>query len=128
MKWRKWNRVLHRDFGYFFVTMSIIYGISGIALNHINDWNPNYIIQHKEINLNRELKKESTDKQTVLSILEETGEEKNYKKFFFPTDNTLKIFLKGGSMVIDLGTGKGILEKSIRDGKFLRYYFKTYCS
>ena len=106
--------------------MSIIYGISGIALNHINDWNPNYIIQHEEINLNRELKKENTDKQTVLSILEETGEEKNYKKYFFPADNTLKIFLKGGSMVIDLETGKGTLEKIRRRPLFYEVNFLHY--
>lgn len=126
MKWRKWNRVLHRDFGYFFVAMSIIYGISGIALNHINDWNPNYIIEHKEINLNRELKKENIDKQAVLSILKETGEEKNYKKYFFPTDNTLKIFFKGGSIVFDLGTGKGTLEKIRRRPFFHEVNFLHY--
>ncbi|MCD6564357.1 MAG: PepSY-associated TM helix domain-containing protein [Bacteroidales bacterium] len=126
MKWRKWNRVLHRDFGYFFVAMSIIYGISGIALNHINDWNPNYIIQHKEINLNRELKKENINQQTILSILKETGEEKNYKKYFFPADNTLKIFLKGGSIVFDLGTGKGTLEKIKRRPFFHEVNFLHY--
>ncbi len=41
-KWRKWNRAIHRDFGYLFFGMTIIYALSGIAINHLDDWNPNY--------------------------------------------------------------------------------------
>jgi hypothetical protein len=48
MNWRKLNRILHRDIGYFFFGMSIIYGISGIALNHIDDWDPSYQIRNEE--------------------------------------------------------------------------------
>ena len=40
MSIRKWIRVIHRDMGYIFFGMSLIYGISGIALNHLDDWNP----------------------------------------------------------------------------------------
>ncbi|HRZ78208.1 MAG TPA: peptidase, partial [Bacteroidales bacterium] len=46
-KWRKWNRAIHRDVGYFFFAMSIVYGISGIALNHLGDWNPSYHVVDK---------------------------------------------------------------------------------
>ena len=35
LKWRKWNRAVHRDFGYLFLGMTIIYALSGIALNHM---------------------------------------------------------------------------------------------
>ena len=52
MDLRKWNRVIHRDAGYIFFGMSIIYGLSGIALNHLDDWNPDYIIHTEEIFLN----------------------------------------------------------------------------
>lgn len=44
MHWRKINKSLHRDIGYLSVALVIIYSLSGIAVNHINDWNPNYII------------------------------------------------------------------------------------
>ena len=39
---RKWNNILHRDIGYLIFGLTIVYGISGIAVNHIQDWNPNY--------------------------------------------------------------------------------------
>ena len=48
-KWRKWNRAVHRDFGYLFFGMTIIYALSGIAINHINDWNPNYKVYTEDI-------------------------------------------------------------------------------
>ncbi len=40
--WRRWNRVLHRDLGYLCVGLTLIYAISGIAVNHVDSWNPSY--------------------------------------------------------------------------------------
>ncbi len=34
LKFRKYLRILHRDLGYFFVGLTIIYGVSGIILNY----------------------------------------------------------------------------------------------
>jgi uncharacterized protein len=46
--WRQWNKVLHRDLGYFCVALTAVYAISGIAVNHISDWNPNHRIERVE--------------------------------------------------------------------------------
>lgn len=46
-KLRPWVRAIHRDFGYFVVGLTIIYAISGLAVNHIKDWDPNF----KQINV-----------------------------------------------------------------------------
>ncbi|HEX4931654.1 MAG TPA: PepSY-associated TM helix domain-containing protein [Gemmatimonadaceae bacterium] len=45
--WRRLSIVLHRDLGYLAVALTIAYGISGIAVNHIADWNPNYRISKR---------------------------------------------------------------------------------
>ena len=45
MKWRKWNNVIHRDLGYLCFGLTILYVISGVAVNHIQDWNPTYRIE-----------------------------------------------------------------------------------
>jgi hypothetical protein len=42
VRWRKWFRAIHRDVGYVAVALTIAYCLSGIAVNHIEDWNPNY--------------------------------------------------------------------------------------
>ncbi len=111
IKWRKINRIFHRDLGYLFFGMTIIYALSGIAVNHLKDWNPNYIVKIKEINLGYSLNKDNINKEQVLSILSEYDEGNNYKKYYFPRENTLKIFLRNGSAEIDINTGIGKIEK-----------------
>lgn len=37
-RWRAWLRAIHRDIGYLAVGFTIIYAISGIAQNHLEDW------------------------------------------------------------------------------------------
>ena len=39
---RHWVRVLHRDVGYFLTGLVLVFCISGIAVNHVDSWNPNY--------------------------------------------------------------------------------------
>jgi hypothetical protein len=51
MKWRKLIIATHRDVGYFFAGLTVLYAISGIAVNHIDDWNPNYVIRTERIEL-----------------------------------------------------------------------------
>jgi hypothetical protein len=38
-RWRAWLRAIHRDVGYFAVGFTLIYACSGIAMNHVDDWN-----------------------------------------------------------------------------------------
>lgn len=41
-RWRAWLRALHRDVGYLVVGLTVIYAVSGLAINHIDDWDPNF--------------------------------------------------------------------------------------
>lgn len=41
-RWRAWLRAAHRDIGYLAVGFTIIYALSGIAMNHLEDWDPNF--------------------------------------------------------------------------------------
>jgi hypothetical protein len=107
-KWRRWNRIIHRDFGYFFFGMTIIYALSGIAINHIKDWNPNYIIKTKNISVSIP---DEINKNEVLNILKILNEEKNYKKHYFPKKDQLKVFIKNGTLTLNLNSGNGIIEK-----------------
>jgi uncharacterized protein len=44
MNVRRLLGVVHRDTGYFLAGLTVMYAVSGIAVNHIGDWNPNYSI------------------------------------------------------------------------------------
>jgi hypothetical protein len=44
---RRWSprpllRSLHRDAGYFAVGLTLVYALSGLAVNHIAEWDPNF--------------------------------------------------------------------------------------
>lgn len=40
--WRRLNNVLHRDLGYLACTLTVLYAVSGVAVNHVEDWNASY--------------------------------------------------------------------------------------
>lgn len=114
MKFNYLNRILHRDIGYFFFGMTIIYALSGIALNHRNDWNPSYIIEAKKIWFNGISGKTDFSQKEVITLLEQIDEDDNYKKHYYPDSQTMKVFLDGGSLEVNLQNGEGYLEKISR--------------
>lgn len=107
MSWRKLNRWIHRELGFLFFGMSIIYGLSGIALNHgvARHWNPGIITRSESFTYNDSLSKQSVDREVIDEILALTGERKNYKQYYFPNEQTLMIYLKGGHINVQLPTG-----------------------
>ena len=51
MRLRKLIIATHRDLGYFFAGLTVIYAVSGVAVNHIEDWNPSYVVRTEVIEL-----------------------------------------------------------------------------
>jgi hypothetical protein len=47
-RWRGWLRAFHRDLGYLVVGLTLIYAVSGLAINHLADWDPNFTTHHTE--------------------------------------------------------------------------------
>ena len=108
---RKWSRILHRDIGYFFIGTTLIYGLSGIALNHMSDWNPNYSVEINRFTTDIQLKKTTSVKDNIFLLLDEVDDRDNYKKHYYPNENRIKIFLKGGSsIIVNTNSGKGYAE------------------
>jgi len=108
---RKWSRILHRDIGYFFIGTTIIYGLSGIALNHMSDWNPNYSVEINHFTTDLNLEKTASLKNNILNLLDKIDSRENYKSHYYSSNTTLKIFLKGGSsIVVNTKSGNGRAE------------------
>jgi hypothetical protein len=42
IQWRALLRAVHRDVGYASVGLTIVYALSGLAVNHVADWDPNF--------------------------------------------------------------------------------------
>ncbi len=127
MKLRKLNRNLHRDLGYIFFFMTLIYGLSGIALNHINDWNPSYIVKYNDFKANTaDLSKDNLTRNNVIKLVEQYAKGETYKNHYFPNDNTLKVFIKDGNLSVDLNSGQGHIETSKRRPVFHQFNYLHY--
>lgn len=110
MKLYRLNRILHRDLGYFFFGMIIVYAISGVALNHRHQWNPNYIIRQETIRLNLPDSSLLTrGKEYPEAILEQVSGNLKYRTHL-SSAGTLKIFVDGGSLTVNLNSGEGKIE------------------
>ena len=111
--WRKWFRVIHRDLSFFFSGVIIIYAVSGIMLNHRDTIDPNYTVKRHSLQAEGTfpLTQEDISQAMVMEMLKPIHEEKNYTKHYFPENDKLKVFLKGGSSLeVDMQSGKAVYE------------------
>lgn len=109
MKIRKLLRILHRDFGYFIVGMTIVYALSGIYLNHRHDFNPDYKIFITDFKVELPDNLELTTKD-IKAALKSVDDEVVYKKHYLNNEGLIKIFIENGEAVIDPETGKGTMQ------------------
>ncbi len=127
MKWRKLNRSIHRDLGYIFFGMTIIYSVSGVVLNHKQQGGDASIVTRSESFNYTSVSKDKIDKAFIIEMIESLGEDEGeYKNFYFPSEENLMIYLKQGHINYDLLSGTGILVKIKRrailyDFNFLHY-------
>jgi hypothetical protein len=112
-KLRKINLVTHRDVGYFLSALIIMYCLSGITLNHIDDWNPDFIIVKKEISIADSLLTAELTPEWVLNLSNQVGEN-TYKVYDIPSPDKVKIYYDNASLLIDRTGGTALYEKISR--------------
>ena len=110
MNWRHLNNVLHRDIGYLAVGLTVVYGVSGIAVNHVRDWNPSYRVEKVALQI---APIQATDReQIVAEAKEKLGVTQPPRNTFRPDPDTLQLFFRDGNYTIDLPTGRVITERT----------------
>lgn len=110
---RKLNVATHRDLGYFFSALIIIYCLSGIALNHMDIWNPDFIIQRQTILFSENYTRDNITSDDIQSLSKVVGEE-NIKVYDFPTSNQVKIYYDNASLHVNFTDKEGVYEKISR--------------
>jgi hypothetical protein len=106
--WRRWSIALHRDVGYAAVALTIAYAISGIAVNHIADWNPNYRVTKTFTTVEPLASTPAND--LVAVAVQHLKLAEPPRSSFQPDSNTLQLFYKGATYHVDLPTGKVMVE------------------
>jgi hypothetical protein len=108
VNWRRLNNVLHRDIGYLAVGLSIVYGVSGVAVNHKADWNPSYRVAKTARRIEPI---EASDRETIVrEALEKLGIDQAPRSAFRPNPETLQLFFRQSTYSIDLPSGAVVIE------------------
>lgn len=125
MNLRKINRAVHRDLGYFFFGMAIIYGLSGIALNHRHHWNPNFIITQEQYTLSLPAEPIEDPRALSLFYLDQIGAQDAYRTQIVAGD-IFRIFITGGSVNVNTVSGDASLERVRKRPVFNQVNFLHY--
>jgi hypothetical protein len=110
---RRWSRTLHRDLGYFVTAFVISYCLSGVALNHVDEWNPDFVVQRREIALDREYSEAEVDEPLARELGRRLGEGE-HRILDVPTAGQVKIYYDNASLHLYLGARRGVYERVAR--------------
>ncbi len=124
MKVRKVIRILHRDIGYIAFALTIIYSISGIAVNHSDDWNPNYSITKDTLIIPSSINLQASSKDLPKKIIEIFQIKDSIKSSFKSSPVTIDIYFNKKTLSVNLKKRIAILEKVesrtlLRESNFL---------
>ena len=112
--WRWWFHVIHRDVGYLCVGLVLIYAVSGIAVNHVSDWNPNYSIElvRGDIGPVTAAADGDGDGDDALArtTLERLGLPNGWHTLFRPSPQQLRIIRENHTIDVHLETGRVVQE------------------
>lgn len=117
-KLRPWLRAIHRDVGYLAVGLTFVYALSGLAVNHIADWDPNFtqIEREHRVTLPDDTSDDTTTAQAVLDALGRSGP---ISDVYRPEADKLDISLEASTFHVDLETGD-VFEEGQEARWFLR--------
>jgi uncharacterized protein len=104
MRLRRLIIATHRDVGYFFAALTVIYAVSGVAVNHIEDWNPSYVVRTdlKEIGP----LPEATTEALAAEVLRRLAIAEDPKSAVRMAPHQLKIFLDHRTLTVSLPGGR----------------------
>jgi hypothetical protein len=106
---RGWVRVLHRDVGYFLAGLVVCFSISGVAVNHVDAWNPNYARTSSTVAIGplASADLEGMEREVVARVPLDPVEVRGRRR---ASETSFQVFLdEGGEVVVDPRTGTGTL-------------------
>lgn len=114
---RPWLRAVHRDAGYFGVGLTLVYALSGLAVNHIADWDPSFQQMQKTHQLVAPLPSDAdASSKRVLSAL---GISETPREVYAAGDDAVDIVFDRRTLHVTPSTGK-VVEEGQSPRWFLR--------
>lgn len=112
MNWRRWNTALHRDVGFLCIGLTLLYAISGVAVNHIAEWNPSYRAERTTTNIGP-VAGNPAEPETIRMILARLDEQGKLESSYRPDPVSLQLFVEGRSILVNLTSGQVEYDRAI---------------
>src|SRR5438045_2172713 len=114
---RRGVRVVHRDLGYIAVGLTVIYAASGLAVNHIADWDPSYENYERVVELGGPTPGQDAD--VARDVLARLGIDAPVRDTYRPKPSELEITLDKRTVHVDTATGR-VVDEGQRPRALLR--------
>ncbi|MCB9897943.1 MAG: PepSY-associated TM helix domain-containing protein [Planctomycetes bacterium] len=114
---RRTCRWLHRQLGFLAVGLTLVYAVSGLAVNHGGDWDPNYARTTDASRIEPVDVSAPTDTITPL-VLARLALDEPVKNTWRPEPGTLQVFVEGGQLDVDLASG-AVLRRRVAERTLL---------
>ncbi len=111
MRWRKLVIAVHRDVGYLVAGLTVAYAVSGVAVNHVADWNPNYVIRTAEHQVGEV--PERTASAMATTVLDRLGIADEPTSVVRMGPGELRIFFEGRTLKVLLPGGT-VFDETVR--------------
>lgn len=118
LPWRAWLRAIHRDVGYLLVGLTFVYALSGLAVNHIDDWNANYIEWDRTHELPEGVPTDD-DEAAAKAVLTQLGIEQPPTEIYRIDERELEILIDDRTLNVRFDTHK-IQDRGRSDRFFIR--------
>jgi uncharacterized protein len=115
--WRPVVRSLHRDAGYLAVGLTLVYAISGLAVNHVADWDPSHSHYRAVHELGAPLPED--DESAAASVLAALGIREPPRQVARYAPDQLRIELASRTLNADPRSGR-VVEEGQKPRPFLR--------
>ena len=111
-KWRGALRAVHRDVGYLLTALTVGYAVSGVAVNHADDWNPSYHIEQGKVAVGPLPKGNdlnAMERHVAAALTLDTSEIKG--RLHSDVDEFTVFLQKGGEVKVRMSTGVGRMKR-----------------
>lgn len=117
MNWRRANNAVHRDVGYLCAALTVVYALSGLAVNHKEDWNPSRTVIRET---RRFEPLPAADRDAMVAALVERLRLPGPPRSSFRAEpHRIELFYDGWSVRADAAKGEAVVER-VKDRPFLR--------
>ncbi len=109
---RKACRWIHREIGYLAAGLTLVYAISGVAVNHAHHWNPNYRQGVETFRI--EPVGDGPTEQIRGLVLERLALDEPVKNVWRAKPDLLQVFVEGATLDVDLIGGEVVRRGFVR--------------